>query len=173
MVSLKKIDINKLQDKLLTTKNIILGSVVIVVLLFGSMLYQSFAPKQANILYSICSSFIELHVTFPQNIRQTYIELYRKSVRIYYTQTDSFGQERMETIECSFFQDPQKGIQVESILFDSVKDITTSTLKRGTGRFYEVRPEVIEQFNISQSPTAILDSGFNIAVPEGAQVRRF
>lgn len=158
--------------KLTSTKSIIIGVTLIILIFVIVMTVQSFAPRKGNILYGICTHFIELQLQFPDTIKQKEIELYRKGVRIYYTHMNGYGEERLEMSECSFRQSPQAGVQLENVYFNYVKNITAEDRIIGKGRLYEVKPEYIDLFNRSLSPAAVLEDN-KLVIPDGAYVRRY
>jgi len=72
---------------------------LLLIILLGML---SCSPKKGTILYGICSAFLEQMITYPHTIQHTAVEQYPAAVRIYYTQTDAFGQYGLEMIECGF-----------------------------------------------------------------------
>jgi hypothetical protein len=143
-----------------------IGGLVVIFLLF--MIVQSCTPRKGTLLYGICRSFLELHIPYPDTIYHARVEQYRKALRIYYNHLDSYGQYQREMIECSFVQDPVKGLQVEAIYIDSIKPITQKERAPGKGRLYQVEQEYIDRFNVSMSPSAIMsqDPDLELPVPE-------
>lgn len=137
---------------------------------------QSCTPKKGNILYGVCSQFLQQNIPFPRTIQPNAIEQYRAGVRIYYSHIDAFGEYMLEYVECAFEQDPTNGLQLKTAFFDTVKKSTKKERVIGKGKLYEVRPEVIDLFNQSQS-TAIMLNGENIdldlTIPEGANLYRY
>jgi len=167
-----KMNLASLKEKLFTTKVIIWGVVGFAVFSIILLTVQSMMPRQGNIVYGMCARFLELQVPFPETIEQKDIELYRKGVRINYTHYDGFGEYRLEMIECSFLQDPERGVQLESVLFNYVKPSTYNERIVGKGRLYSVRKEVIDLFNDSKSPAAMLQD-IDLSIPDSANVRSF
>lgn len=161
----KKINLTKLKEKLLSTRGLVTGTVVVILLLSIVFIVESCAPRKGSIIYGICSSFLEQQVTFPQSLNYTSVEQYPKAVRIYFTYTDAFGQYQFEFAECTFRQDPQQGVQLERVFFNYAKEITESQRMIGKGRLYQVRQEVIDLFNRSQSSRAILENNPNLDLP--------
>jgi len=167
-----KIDLQKIKSKVFTTKFLIIFIIGFFIISIGLMIFQSAQPKKGNILYGMCRSFLELQVQFPETLDYKRIELYRAGVRINYTHLDGFGEYRLETIECSFLQDPQKGVQMKDIFFNYVKPITEIERVVGKGRLYRVRQEEIDLFNKSRSPAAILDN-IDLTVSEKTILRAY
>lgn len=163
--SFSKDNLIKIFKRLNTTSGII--SIAVTVLLLGLIFFivQSCTPKKGTILYGICGSFLEQQLTFPETISHTWVEQYRKAVRIYYSHLDAFGEYQVEMIECAFVQDPQKGVQLESVFFNYVKEITSAERVPGKGRLYKVEQKHIDLFNRSMSPAAILKNNPNLELP--------
>ncbi len=141
-----------------------IGGIVFVFIMFAVI--QSCTPRKGTLLYGICRSFLELHIPYPHTIYHARVEQYRKALRIYYNHLDSFGQYQREMIECSFSQDPVKGIQVESIFIDSIKPITQKERAPGKGRLYKVEQEYIDLFNNSLSSSAIMSQDHDLVLPK-------
>lgn len=154
-----------LKKKMLGTEGIIYGAISIIVVFALFVIIQSCTPRKGSILFGMCSAFIEINVPFPETVRHIYVEQYRKAVRIYYTHVDSFGQTLQEDIECSFFQDPYKGVQLELVYFNNIKDVTKKSPVPGKGKLYQVEQEHIDLFNNSKSPSAIINSKPDLALP--------
>lgn len=156
----------ELKEKATSTQGIITGAVSVLVLFVVVMIVQSCTPRKGTILYGMCKSFLEVQIPFPETIEHSFVEQYRKAIRIYFTHTDPFGQYQMEYIECSFFQDAAKGVQLESVYFDHVKKITETTRAPGKGRLYAVKEKHIEMFNNSRSPAAIVKNNPDLTLPD-------
>lgn len=160
----------EIKERATSTEGIIYGSIAVVVIFIITITVQSCMPKKGNILYGMCSEFLKLHIPFPDTIKLTQIDNYRKAVRIYYTHIDAFGEYQLENIECVFFQDAQKGVQMESVFFDTVKPATKTTRVPGKGRKYEVTKENIQMFNKSLSPAAMLSVDDDLIIPDDTAV---
>lgn len=124
------IDLNALWLK---HKIIFLGAGGALLLLCVMFLLSGSDGRQGTILYGICSAFLEQQVTYPETINQTYVEQYPRAVRIYFTQTDAFGQYRLEMMECSFVKNPQNQIIMEK-----------ASLNR-----QDISEGIIQKFNLS------------------------
>lgn len=164
--------LDKLKKKLLSTKFIIWSASVFGFLFLIFIIVQSCAPRKGNILYGMCLSFLELQVPFPETIEPKEIEFYRKGTRIYFTHLDGYGEYRLETLECAFEQDPQKGVQLESAYFNYVKPSTNKERIIGKGRLYAVKQEEIDLFNRSLSPAAILQD-IDLSLPDDTIIRAY
>ena len=166
------LDIKSLKDKFFTTKNIVIGVVAFIVLSLILMIISASTPAKGNILYGMCSKFLEMQLPFPETIQQKEIELYAAGVRIYYTHLDGFGEYRLEMVECAFNQHPERGVQMKDVFFNYVKPATEKERIAGKGRLYRVKKENIDLFNRSKSPAAILED-IDLSIPEGALVRAY
>ncbi|MEM9469344.1 MAG: hypothetical protein AAF988_04210 [Pseudomonadota bacterium] len=144
---------------------LVVGFVVVVVAVF---MIQSLFPKKGNIIYGLCSTFLEEQMTFPDTIEHTYVEMYRRAVRIYYQNIDAYGQHNFSYLECSFTQHPQFGVQLDEVVFKSpVKDITEKYYNAERKRsFYRVKREKISLFNRSGAARAIMAQDPNLVLPQ-------
>ncbi len=96
----------KTQKKKQKKKLIIRGSILSVVLLISYGFYWLMKPFMAYADYGICKSFIELTVSYPETIEVNELSYTLDgSMRLWYTQTDAFGEFRMESFVCSFEYD--------------------------------------------------------------------
>ena len=92
-----------------------------------------FKPFKADMSFGICRVFLELNVQYPQNLVISDVEYVRNFVRLWYMQTDAFGQERMENMECHFGWDETRGSYLTKVLVER----------------REVDPKKVERFNTS------------------------
>ncbi|MFK7838980.1 MAG: hypothetical protein AB8B83_01505 [Bdellovibrionales bacterium] len=97
-------------------KRLIIASPFVIVI--GYFIYWFNTPYYAGLDYGFCRVFLELNVQYPDRLRLSEIEEKRDFVRIWYMQTDSFGQERLENIECYHGQDPELGYFIEKVRVD-------------------------------------------------------
>ena len=81
--------------------------------------------------FGICKVFLELNVRYPNTLRINTVEEIGTFVRIWYTQTDSFGEYRMEPIQCYYKPDEKLGFILDKV----------------TVRRREVDPEKVNRFN--------------------------
>ena len=91
------------------------GGALVALALFGWLGYYLFAPYKATMAFGICKVFTELTVQFPSQLRINSIENFRNSVRIWYTKIDSFGEERLEPIQCYYKADRSNGYVLDKI----------------------------------------------------------
>lgn len=80
-------------------KQILAGAVCFLLLLVLFIVY-SCQPPRGSIIYGVCSAFLEQIVEYPPSVQQLYVEQFPRAVRIYYNQTDAFGQFTQDMIEC-------------------------------------------------------------------------
>ena len=161
-----KTNLPAIKEKAFSTAGIVTGSSVIGLLFLVIIIVQSCTPHTGSIIYGICGAFLEQQVTFPETIKHSTVEQYRKAVRIYYTHIDGFGEYQLEMVECSFVQDPQKGVQLESAVFDRIRDITKRVPVRGKGRLFEVEKKYIDRFNEALSSAAIISQEPDLTLPK-------
>lgn len=99
-------------------KNLYLyGGIGAVVLIMATFIFSS-GPRQGSLFYGVCATFLELHVQHPKTIEHKIVEQYARAIRIYFTHIDSFGQRRLQFIECSVKQDAQRGTLIDKVLID-------------------------------------------------------
>jgi hypothetical protein len=101
--------------------------------LVGYIIYWLFAPISGGIWYSLCKTYLELNVRYPQYLTYSTVDWFDDSIRIWFTQLDGFGQFRMEPIQCFFKEDQTMGYAISRI-----------TISRR-----EVDPQKVEAFNKS------------------------
>ena len=160
----------EIKERALGTEGIIYGSIIVVVLFIITITVQSCTPRKGNILYGMCSEYLKLHIPYPDTIKMTQIDFYRKAVRIYYTHIDAFGEYQLEAVECVFYQDEERGVQLENVFYDNVKEVTKKTRAPGKGKLYEVTKENIDLFNNSRSPAAMMAIENDLIIPDGTAV---
>lgn len=80
-------------------KQILAGTIGFLMLLVLFIVY-SCQPPRGSIMYGICSAFLEHVVEYPPSVQQLYVEQFPRAVRIYFNQTDAFGQFTQDMIEC-------------------------------------------------------------------------
>lgn len=160
--------IDFIKKNAMTSNGIIVITASFIILIIGYFIVQSMMPKKGSIIYGLCGSFLEQQMTFPDTIEHTYVEMYRSAVRIYYKNIDAYGQQNFSYIECSFYQDQQKGVQLDNVIFKSpVKDITEKFYDSERKRtFYRVKKDKIKLFNRSKSPAAIMSQDPDLTLPE-------
>jgi hypothetical protein len=100
--------------------------------LVGYLLYGwLFAPFVGGMDYGLCKVFLERYVAYPDYVRHISVETFSSSARIWYTQTDPYGQTRIEAIQCYYEQDNQRGVYLDKV-----------TINRR-----EIDPKLVEEFN--------------------------
>ncbi len=154
-----------IQKKATSTEGIKYGVGGFIVIFVLFMIVQSCTPRKGTLLYGICGSFLELNLQYPHTIEHARVEQYRKAIRIYYNHLDSFGEYQREFIECAFVQDPEKGIQLETVFIDHIKPITKKERTVGKGRLYQVEQKYIDLFNLSRSPAAVMSQDPDLTLP--------
>jgi len=128
---------------------IILFSGIGGLLLIVVMSVYACMPKKGSILYGICSAYLNQTVTYPHTLRHSMVEQYPRAVRIYYTHVDPFGQYKLEMVECSFYMDQEKGIQVDEILQNRK----------------EIDQAIVDEFNVSVGAIVAADPDLTLPPP--------
>jgi len=110
--------------------------VILILLIFGYT--QATKPRLGSIGYALCNNFLELYVTYPQYLRLASAKDFNDDKgnivsRIWYSQLDAFGQNRMERIQCHFRITPDQKIYIDFATIDR----------------REINRDLIEKFNAS------------------------
>ncbi len=121
----------KIEQKKKKLSRLIIGTVAALFLGYGMFLLLK--PFEAGMDFGFCRVFLELHVQYPQHLVLSDVDERRDFIRIWYMQTDSFGQERLQNIECYHGQDPERGYYISKVRIDR----------------REIDPEKVSRFNIS------------------------
>ena len=80
--------------------------------------YFLFKPYEAGLEFGFCRVFLEQHVQYPDHLVLSEVEEKRNFIRIWYMQTDSFGQERLENMECYHGQDEHGNYYIAKVRVD-------------------------------------------------------
>jgi len=91
----KKKDRKKKKDK---KRNIFLGIAGAV----GLIIWWGTQPLVGTMQYGVCKTFIETQLYYPRTLRINSVSDFDRSLRVYYTYIDPFGQSRMDFTECTF-----------------------------------------------------------------------
>lgn len=75
-------------------------------------------PFEGDLSFGVCKLFLELNSRFPHTIRLSEVEVLASSVRIWYVDTDAFGQQRLEPIQCYYKEDQTYGMIIDRITID-------------------------------------------------------
>lgn len=105
-------------------------------LLLPALVYLGYwltKPFESDMRFGFCRVFLELHVQYPQRLVLSEVEERRDFVRIWYMQTDAFGQERMENMECHHGHSEELGYFISKVLIDR----------------RELDAEIVDRFNTS------------------------
>jgi hypothetical protein len=70
--------------------------------LFLLLMWYGFQPVKGTIQFGVCRTFLELNTRYPQTLYFTSVEVFDKSLRMYYTYIDTFGSHRSEMMECDY-----------------------------------------------------------------------
>ncbi len=124
-----------------------LGGAGLAVLLVGYVIYWGMQPFSGTMLYGICKVFLELDMQYPHTLRVSTVEEMGASVRIWYTQTDGYGEYRMEPIRCYFKKDEKLGLILDKV-----------TIRRRP-----IDQEIVNDFN--RSIPSILENPPDLTLP--------
>lgn len=95
-----------------------LGAGGVVVVLISVFINWTMAPYTGSMAFGVCRTFLENTLRFPGFLRISTVEEFESFVRIWYTQVDSFGQSRMEPIQCHFRSDEELGTVLDKVLIN-------------------------------------------------------
>lgn len=97
-------------------KKAILGIVGAIVLMIAGFFMYMMTPYKGGMTYGICKVFLERALTFPSTLELKGVEDFGNSVRIWYMTIDSFGNNRMQPIQCYYQPDNGSGyLQIEKV----------------------------------------------------------
>ncbi len=161
-----KKNIEILKKKYLTTLNKAIGGAILGVSLITMMSLKACEPRKGSILYGICDAFLQQQVSFPETIKYQTIEQYQRATRLYYSTMGTFGEQRLDMIECTFVLDEANNLSMDGIIFNHVRPITKEKPISGKGRLFQVRKEVIDHFNMSGSIPAIIAGEPDLTLPD-------
>ncbi|MCE7886469.1 MAG: hypothetical protein DYH13_03075 [Alphaproteobacteria bacterium PRO2] len=120
-----------------------------VIALLSYSVHWLMKPYQGGLAFGICKVFLEGVTRYPDHLRLSTVEEFETSVRIWYTQVDSFGEYRMEPIQCYYKNDPERGTLVEKI-----------TINRR-----EVDPRLVDNFNRALPSISAFPINMDIPAP--------
>ena len=88
---------------------------------FALFMYWGFQPMKGTINYGICKVFIELSLTYPDEIR--YMTLLERpyDVRVEYVLMNEFGEYESRTTQCVFRDDPARGLVLAEVITNRQK----------------------------------------------------
>jgi hypothetical protein len=90
--------------------------------------YYLFAPIQSTMAYGICRVFLDRQVLYPETVRISSVESFESSVRIWYVQINSFGEYRLEPIQCYYRADPASGSVLDKVTINR-REVDTATVE--------------------------------------------
>lgn len=103
-------------------------------------------PKKGSMMYGICRAFLEQIVDYPPTVQILYIEQFPRAVRLYFNQTDAFGQFTQDMVEC--VGDPKGELKFSEVLINRK----------------QVDAEKVERFN--KTIPAVVASEPDLTLPE-------
>lgn len=134
------------QTAALKKRRQILYVVIGFVFAMAVLITYSCQPKKGSMMYGICHAFLEQIVDYPPTVQILYVEQFPRAVRLYFNQTDAFGQFTQDMIEC--VGDPKGELRFSEVLLNRK----------------QVDAEKIEQFN--KTIPAVVASEPDLTLPE-------
>ncbi len=121
-----------------TRKWTIIGGVAT---LLSGLIWALFIPYKGSMTYGVCKVFLENYVLYPQSIRISTVDDYGASVRVWFTYLDSFGEYKLEPLQCFYKmttdEDKKKYGNVGFVL------------EKATINRREISQNIIDRFNYS------------------------
>lgn len=87
-------------------------------LVFCYIVYLLFIPFQGGMNFGACKVFLELYVRYPDTLHLSTVEDFGDSYRIWFTETDAFGQYRLQQVQCFYRADDTTGFAIERVEID-------------------------------------------------------
>lgn len=87
-------------------------------LLLCYIFYLLFIPFTGGMNFGACKVFLELYVRYPQSLNLSTVEDFGESYRIWFTETDAFGQYRLQQIQCFYRPDETTGFAIDRVAID-------------------------------------------------------
>ena len=85
-------------------------------LVIAILVVYSCQPRKGSMMYGICHAFLEQIVDYPTTVQILYIEQFPRAVRLYFNQTDAFGQFTQDMVEC--VGDPKGTLRFSEVLLN-------------------------------------------------------
>lgn len=132
-------------------KRVILSAAGVVLLMIGiifgvaKLTEKNLGPPH----FGICKIFTELNIQFPSEAKNVYVDGFGETLRLGYRTIDSFGSFRLDSISCTFREDPELGLV-----------LNTYSINRR-----EFSKEEIEKFN--RSLKYFDDFNVDLEMPDG------
>jgi hypothetical protein len=116
-------------------------------LCFVWFMWWGFQSPKGTIQFGVCRTFLELNVRYPQTIYFSSVEVFDKSLRMYYTYIDPYGSHRSEMMECDYR--PFNMLNLEDVKRDrvSVDHRTVVAFNRTVPAIVHYRPNLVLPFD--------------------------
>lgn len=102
-------------------------------LVFCYLFYLLLIPYKGGLNFGACKVFLELYTRYPDTLSLSTVEDFGESYRIWFTETDAFGQYRLQQLQCYYRPDDETGFALERVTLDR----------------REVDKKIVEDFNRS------------------------
>lgn len=87
-------------------------------LVFCFLVYVLFIPSKGGMNYGMCKVFLELYSRYPDTLGLSSVEDFGDSYRIWFTETDAFGQYRLQQLQCFYRPDENTGFALQRVTID-------------------------------------------------------
>ncbi len=98
-------------------KQVLIGAIGVLLALVVLIVYAC-QPPRGSVIYGVCSAFLDQVVHYPSSVQQLYVEQFPRAVRIYFNQTDAFGQFTQDMIECIADPNAFPDLQFSQVLYN-------------------------------------------------------
>jgi hypothetical protein len=109
---LSPLAIKKREKRKKNFKRVLLSLVAFVVFY---MFYWLVKPFESSMQYGICKVFVELNVPYPDTVYFSEVVEFQDSIRVWFSYSDSFGEFRLEPIQCYFGPSEKYGMELTRI----------------------------------------------------------
>jgi hypothetical protein len=87
-------------------------------LVFCYVFYLLLTPYKGGLNFGVCKVFLELYVRYPDTLHLSTVEDFGDSYRIWFTETDAFGQYRLQQMQCYYRPDEDTGFAIQRVTMD-------------------------------------------------------
>lgn len=88
------------------------------ILAFCYIFYLLLIPYKGGLNYGVCKVFLELYARYPDTLSLSTVEDFGDSYRIWFTETDAFGQYRLQQMQCYYRPDDESGFALARVTLD-------------------------------------------------------
>lgn len=109
--------------------------------LLSGLIWFLLIPYKGGITYGVCKVFLESYVQYPHSLRISTVDDFGASVRIWFTHVDSFGEYKLEPLQCFFKMTTDE----DKSKYGNVSFI----IEKATINRREIGQDIVDRFNYS------------------------